>query len=100
MIRWMRTGQIAAGKTMPAIAWAKEMAEYVKKFEGFSSIGVFTDVFGEVGTIRWIVDYEDLASFEKVQKQIITDQGFHQRTEKVPELFVDGKTFDVVMSSI
>jgi uncharacterized alpha/beta hydrolase family protein len=85
---------------MPAIAWAKEIAEYVKKYEGFSSIDVFTDTFGQVGTIRWVVDYEDLASFEKVQNQIMTDPGFFEKTEKVPELFVEGKTHDTIMSSV
>jgi uncharacterized alpha/beta hydrolase family protein len=100
MIRWIRTAQIAGGNPMPAIAWAKEIAEYVKKYEGFSSIDVFTDTFGQVGTIRWVVDYEDLASFEKVQNQIMTDPGFFEKTEKVPELFVEGKTHDTIMSSV
>ena len=100
MIRWIRTAQIAAGNPMPAIAWAKEIAEYVKKYEGFSSIDVFMDTFGEVGTIRWIVDYEDFASFEKVQKQIMSDQEFHKRTENAPKLFIERKTNDVIMSSL
>ena len=100
MIRWIRTAQIAGGNPMPAIAWAKEMADYVKKYEGFSSIDVFTDAFGDVGTIRWIVDYEDFASFEKVQNQIMTDPGFFEKTAKVSELFIEGKTHDTIMSSV
>lgn len=100
MIRWIRTGQIAGGNLISAIAWAKEMAEFVKKYKDISSIDVFMDTFGEVGTIRWIVDYEDFASFEKVQKQIMSDQEFHKRTENAPKLFIEGKTNDVIMSSL
>ena len=100
MIRWIRTAQIAGGNPMPAIAWAKDVAEYVKKYEGFSSIDVFTDAFGEVGTIRWIVDYENLASFEKVQNQIMSDPEFFRKTENAPELFIQGKTHDMIMNSV
>ncbi len=100
MIRWIRTGQIAAGKTLPAIAWAKEIAEYVKKYEGSSTCDVFMDAFGEVGTIRWIIDYEDFASMEKVQNQVMSDPEFHQKAEKTRELFIEGKVHDVVMRSI
>ena len=100
MVRWIRTGHMVMGKAMPAIAWSKEVAEYVKKYEGFSSIDVFMDTFGEVGTIRWVVDYEDFASFEKVQKQVRSDMEFNKKAESVPNLFVEGKTYDVIMSSL
>jgi hypothetical protein len=86
---------------MTAIAWAKEIAEYVKKYEGISSVEVFTDAFGEVGTIRWIADYEDFASWEKVQKQTMADPEFHQKIEEnASKLFIEGKTYDVIMSSV
>jgi len=100
MVRWIRTAQIIMGKTMPAIAWSKEIAEFVKKYEGLSSINVFIDTFGDAGTIRWIVDYEDLATLEKVHKQIMVDQEYWKKLEKSQELFIEGKVHDVVMSSI
>lgn len=100
MIRWMRTAQIAAGKNKPAITWAKEITEFSKKYEGISSINVFMDSFGQAGTIRWIVDYKNFASFEKVQKQIADDQEYWQMVEKVPELFIIDKIHDTLMTSI
>ncbi len=100
MIRWIRTAQMVTGKAMPAIAWSKEIAEFVKKYEGLSSIDVFIDAFGDVGTIRWICDYQDLATLEKINKQIMVDQEYWQRLEKAQGLFIEGKVHDVVMSSL
>jgi hypothetical protein len=100
MVRWMRTAQIAIGKAMPAIGWSKEIAEFVKKYEGVSSVDVFLDIFGELGTIRWIVDYEDLATLEKVEKQIMEDQEYWQRLEKTKEFFVESKAHDIILRSI
>ena len=96
MIRWMRSGQIAGGKTMQAISWIKELQGYLKeKYD--SKLEVFGDVFGEVGTVRWIIDYEDLAALENAHKQIMGDQEYWQKLEKTPDLFIQGKVNDVVM---
>jgi hypothetical protein len=97
MIRWMREARIASGKYIPAMTWSKEIAEYVKKVKELSSIQVFVDVFGEGGTVRWIVDYEDLAALEKAQNQFRDDQEYWKRLEQAQGLFLDGSTYDVVM---
>jgi hypothetical protein len=99
MIRWMRSARIASGKVMPALAWSREMAEFVNKYEGVSSVNVFLDMFGEVGTVRWIVDYEDLATLEKVRDQIFADQEYFQKVEKAKDLLIEGSACDVVMRS-
>lgn len=101
MVRWIRTAQMAGGKTVPAaVAWSKEIAEFVKKYEGMSSIGVFMDLFGDEGTIRWICDYEDLATLEKVHRQVMADQEYWQMLGKAEGFFIEGKVHDVVMGSI
>lgn len=73
MIRWMRSAQIASGKSVHALQWAKEILEYTRKYEGVSKAEVFYDAFGDMGTLRWCADYPDLASLEKVQTQIVSD---------------------------
>jgi len=80
--------------------YAKEMAEFVKKYEGVPPVRVFFDSFGDFGTIRWIVDYDDLAALEKVRDQMIADEAFHQRLEQTPDLFIDGNIQDIVMREI
>ena len=99
MVRWIRTAQIAPGKMMQAIAWSKEIAEFVKKYKEISSIDVFMDSFGDYGTVRWIADYDDLASLEKVGKQIADDQEYYQKVANFNELFV-GSANDLVMRSL
>ena len=100
MVRWMRTVQIAGPKTMKAMAWIKELQEYMKQNHGKYSAQVFVDSFGEPGTVRWIVDYEDLAALEKSMQEINGDQGYWQRLEKAEGLFLEGSVYDVVMRSI
>jgi uncharacterized alpha/beta hydrolase family protein len=96
MIRWMRSAQIAGGKTMQAISWIKELQGYLKEKYDFK-VEVFGDVFGDVGTVRWIVDYENLTALENAHKQIQEDQEYWQKLEKTSDLFIQGKVYDVVM---
>ncbi|UCF91620.1 MAG: hypothetical protein JSW39_25665 [Desulfobacterales bacterium] len=100
MIRWMRKTRISRGKYIPAIAWSTEITEYVKKVKELSSIEVFIDLFGEGGTVRWIVDYEDLATLEKAQAQVRDDPEYWRKLEQAEGLFIDGSTYDVVMRKI
>ena len=100
MVRWMREARIASGKYIPAITWSKEITEYVRKVSEISSLELFIDVFGETGTVRWIVDYEDLATLEKAQAQLRENQEYWQKLEQAQGLFIDGSGYDVVMRRI
>jgi hypothetical protein len=100
MIRWMRSARMARGNAMKVLAWSKEIAEYVKKYEGLSSIDVFLDAFGDSGTVRWIVDYEDLATLEKVMNQLMGDQGYWKKIEEAQSFFIEGSVHDIVMRGI
>ena len=100
MVRWMRTLQIRGPKTMEAMAWIKELGEYMKKNHGKYSAQVFLDSFGEPGTVRWIVDFEDLGALEKYMREINEDQGYWQRVAQVEGLFVEGSVYDIVMRSM
>jgi len=100
MVRWMRSAQIAPGKYLQAMEFAKEISEFSQKYEGASSVGVFLDSFGSVGTIRWFVDYENLASFEKISDQIMADPEWFKKIEEATDLFIEGNTYDEVMRAI
>ena len=75
-VRWMRTATIKNGRFMEAIAWAKETAGYVEKKFGTGKCDVWLDTFGPVGTIRWSIDFADLASIEKVQATMLMDADY------------------------
>ncbi len=99
MIRWMRTASLAARGTeiMNAIAWAKEISDFAKKYEGASSVNFFMNSFGDVSTVHWFADYDNLASFEKVSGQIREDQKFFEILEKGKDFVVEGSAYDTVM---
>ncbi len=100
MIRWTRSLRIASAKNFPqATQWAKEIAEFVsKKYK--IQVSVYMDSFGEIGTIRWFCDYEDLATMEKVTKQMNTDQEYWQKVIQASDFIVQSSVHDTVMRAI
>ena len=61
MVRWTRSGRITPGKEAQAISWAKEFLDWHRKKYN-SQPSVYMDCFGEVGTLRWFEDFENLAA--------------------------------------
>ena len=100
MVRWMRTARLTGPGPMNAMAWIKELQEYMKQNHSKYLAQVFADSFGENGTMRWFIDFEDLAALEKHMQEITEDQGYWQRIENAKGLFVEGSVYDVVMRSI
>jgi hypothetical protein len=97
MVRWMRSVNIGGGRYMEAIGWGKEMAAYGEKAYGVK-IRVFLDVFGDISTLRWMIDNTDLAATEKALEKVMADPEYFKRVSQAFQtgLFVDGSTRDVV----
>ena len=100
MVRWMRKARVAPGKFMEAMGFAIEIAKYVKKFEGLPPVHVFMDSFGDMTTLRWVVDYENLAAMEKVNTQLIADQEYLKKVDSSAHVFIPGSVKDTVMRLI
>ena len=103
MVRWMRSARINGGGKMPdAMAWAKDIALFVEKKGYVSGVSVWSDMFGQAGTVRWMVDHPDLATLEKVQARIATDTEYFQKIREAEskDLFLPGSIEDVVMRSL
>jgi hypothetical protein len=100
MIRWTRSLRIASAKYFPqAMQWAKEIAEFInKKYK--IQVSVYMDSFGEIGTIRWFCDYEDLATMEKVRSQMDKDQEYWQKVIQASDFIMQGSVRDTVMRAI
>ncbi len=101
-VRWTRTATIANGRFMEAAAWAKETAGYVEKKFGTPPCTVWVDSFGPVGTMRWSIDFADLAAIEKAQSLMMIDPSYWQHVDKAFKsgLFIDGSSIDTVCRSI
>ena len=98
MVRWTRSARMIHGKEPQALQWAKELTDWAnKKYSGHLS--VYMDCFGEVGTLRWFADFENLAGVEKRLQELTADQEFSQRASQVPTLF-EGSVFDTVMATL
>jgi len=100
MVRWMRKARVAPGKFIEAMGFATEIAGYVKKFEGLPPVHVFIDDFGDMTTIRWVVDYESLAAMEKVTTPMMSDQEYFQKIDSSSHVFIPGSVKDTVMRLI
>ncbi len=100
MFRFQRSGRTKNGKTPQAIMWAKEIAEYLKGKYPQISIQVYAQLFGDFSTIYWISDYNDLATIENLNKQIMLDQGYWAMVNKGMEMFIEGGFNDTLMSSV
>lgn len=96
-IRWTRTGQIKGSKVMEAVAWSKEMTAWVAKKHSVT-VDTWLDTVGTINTIRWTVDYPDLASFDKVMTAVMMDPEYWKYVERAmkSELFIDGAGFDTL----
>ena len=55
-----------------------------------------------VGTIRWSIDYPDLAAVEKALNAVLVDPEYWKMIEKAmkAQLFIDGTGVDVVSKQI
>jgi hypothetical protein len=99
MVRWTRSARIARGKGVQTMQWAKEITEWANKKYNLQ-MKVYLDYFGEYGTIRWFVDYENLAILEKTFDQLLGDQEYWQKVNQSNDLLVEGSGFDTVMRAI
>ena len=100
MVRWMSVSRIARGNAVAALKHAKEMAELAKKYEGDSSCSLYMDSFGDAGTIRYFMDFDDVATFERVQNQALADDAYWKMIEEAKELFTEGSTRNMVMREL
>jgi hypothetical protein len=96
-IRWTRTGRIKNSRVMEAVAWSKEICAWGEKKHGIK-VDTWIDVLGDLGTIRWSVDYPDVASWDAKFLAINMDPEYHQFIAKAikDELFIDGTGVDTL----
>jgi hypothetical protein len=69
---------------------------YINKKYGVT-VSAFADVFGEIDTIRWFVDYANLDAIEKLRGELILDRDYLKKVSPVAELFIEGSFHDTVM---
>ncbi|MGA3115026.1 MAG: DUF6039 family protein [Syntrophobacteraceae bacterium] len=100
MVRYQRSARAKYGKFPEAVQLSKAMTEYINTKCSPLSLQAYATVFGDVGTLYWYVDLKDFASYESLQRQVRSDQGYWAILNKGAELFIEGSYHDTLMSSV
>ena len=85
-VRFTRTAVIAAGQRDEALAFAAEVKSYVEEHFG-TPVTWGLQLGGTLGKIHWYSDYENLAEFEKLLGQTMTDEGYTKLIASAGDLF-------------
>jgi hypothetical protein len=100
MLRFQRSARAKNGKLPEAIQAAKEVAGYINGKYPSVSFQVFTERFGEFGSIYLQADYKDLASLESITAQIQADQEYWSHLKKAADLLIEGSSRETLLSSV
>lgn len=98
MVRFQRTTKVRRGKE--STKWAKELADYTNAVHGQPVLQLFRARFGNVDTLYWIADFDDLAALEDWQKKIGADPGYRALIKKASDIVIDGTVEDTILQSL
>ncbi len=99
-VRWMREAKTRNGKMLAALDVARTLAAAASQTLGLK-VEVYFDGTGTVGTIRWMADFPDLASYERALRGLLASREYHVMADDpaVSSLFIDGTTQDTLLMS-
>lgn len=93
MIAFYRNTSIAAGKVGGAIAFAKQIAKYVKDKHGLE-LSIAMPVGGNPNRIGWASRFESLSALEITMNAINADPNYLEMVAKGSENFIPGTVHD------
>ena len=99
MIYFLRSATIAQGKMVPAMSFAREIADYIKK-KTAKSVTLGMPVGGQSNRIGWFVEYENLAELEKFQGDLLRDSEYLAMTTKGADNFIAGSLHDDIWRTL
>ena len=99
MIRFVRTASIESGKLADAIAFAKQISEFVKRQHGLK-LEVMLPVGGNPQRIAWRAEYESLAALDALQTKILADREYLELVAKGASNFISGSLNDSIWRTI
>ncbi len=72
-----------------ALGWAVEIGQFVETTVG-APMAVFSDVFGTMGTITWILVQPDFAASDAARAKLVADSDYLKKVSGSKELFITG----------
>lgn len=99
MIAFYRNAAIAPGKVGSAIAFAQQIAAYIKDKHGVD-LSIAMPVAGNPNRIGWAARYENLAVFEAKWTAITSDLRYRELAAKGSENFIAGTIHDEIWRTL
>jgi len=99
MISFVRTANVAPGKTASAIGFAHEIAAYMKDAYGVE-LEVLRPVGGNPQRIAWSARYKDLAAMEAVSQKSLADKRYWEIVAKATDIFIGGSMRDSIWQTV
>jgi hypothetical protein len=98
MIAFYRSANIAGGKMGEALAFAKEIAAYIKDQTG-AEVSVALPIGGNPNRVGWSVQYDDLAALEEMNTKLMADPKYMELVASNSGNFVEGSVRDEIWST-
>lgn len=99
MIAFYRNAAIAPGKVSSAVAFAQQIAAYVKDKHGVD-LSLAMPVAGNPSRIGWAARYENLAAFEAKMTAITSDPHYKELAAKGSDNFIAGTVHDEIWRTL
>jgi hypothetical protein len=99
MIAFVRTANIAPGKTGSAIGFAHEMAAYLKSTHDLQ-MEVLRPIGGNPQRIAWSTRDADLAALEAVMNMLVSDKHYWEKIAKASDNFIAGSMNDAIWQTL
>lgn len=99
MIAFNRTACIAPGKTASALAFAHEIAAYMKDAYAVE-LEVLLPIGGNPQRIAWSARYKDLAALDAVNGKILADKKYWEIVGKNSDNFLAGSVRDSMWRTV
>jgi hypothetical protein len=90
---------VAPGKTGTAIAFAHEIAAYMKSAYGVE-LEVLRPIGGNPQRVAWSARYKDLAAMEEVSTKSLADKQYWAIVNKGSDNFVPGSMHDSIWQTV
>lgn len=99
MIRFVRMASIAPGKLGDALAFAKQVAEFVGKQFGVR-LEIMMPVGGNPNRVAWRAEYASLAAMEEMQMKMLADPQYMELVAKGGSNFIAGSLNDSIWRTL
>lgn len=99
MIAFVRVMNIKPGKTGAAMAFARQMAAYLKASHDID-VEVLRPIGGNPQRVAWSTRYADLAALEAFNSRLFADAKYWELVNGAAECFMAGSAYDSIWATV